>query len=290
MSGMKFEKLHPDFGARVTGIDLARAPAGVVLEDLHAAIDRHSFLCFPDQDLNDEGQLALTKALGEPEVEHLAYGREGKVQYFGTVGNIDSEGRQRGNDHEMTRYATGNQMWHSDSSFREVPTFVSINYAYEVTEEGGETEFVSGRPAYARLSESRRAELDGLEVIHDYVYSRSKVAPVKQSHADSLPPVRQRLVRANPRSGARNLYLGSHAKAVAGWDEAKGRALLDELMAGMTREEDIYAHRWRPGDLVIWDNRCLLHRGRPYDADQYRRYMRQTRVCGAGSTLDESRT
>lgn len=290
MSGMTVEKLHPDFGARVTGIDLARPPTGETLEDLRAAIDRFSFLCFPDQDLNDERQLALTKALGEPEVDHLAYGRDGRVQYFGTVGNIDTAGNQRGNDHEMTRYATGNQMWHSDSSFREVPTFVSINYATKVPDEGGETEFISGRAAYARLPKEQQDALAPLEVIHDYVYSRSKVAPVKKSHADSLPPVRQRLVRSNPRTEARNLFIGSHAKAVVGWNEAESRALLEELLAGMSRAEDIYAHRWRPGDLVIWDNRCLLHRGRPYDADKYRRHMRQTRVRGAGSTLDEAFT
>ena len=285
---LSFEPLHPDFGARVTGLDLARAPAGESLEALRAAIDRFSLLCFPDQALDDGKQLALTEALGEPEIEHLTYGREGRVQYFGTVGNIDAEGRQRGNDHEMTRYAAGNQMWHSDSSFREVPTFVSINYAYEVPEEGGETEFISARAAHARLSDAEQAALAPLQVIHDYVYSRSKVAPVKQSHADSLPPVRQRLVRSNPRTGERNLFIGSHAREVVGRDEAESRRLLDGLLARTTRAEDIYAHRWQAGDLVIWDNRCLLHRGRPYDADKYRRRMRQTRVRGAASTLDES--
>ncbi|MDJ0608758.1 MAG: TauD/TfdA family dioxygenase [Kiloniellales bacterium] len=285
---LSFKTLHPDFGAQVTGLDLAGPPAGEDLEALREAIDRFSLLCFPDQVLDDGKQLALTKALGEPEIDHLAYGREGRVQYFGTVGNIDAEGRQRGNDHEMTRYATGNQMWHSDSSFREVPTFVSINYAYEVPGEGGETEFVSARAAYVRLSTAEKAALAPLQVVHDYVYSRSKVAPVKPSHADSLPPVRQRLVRSNPRTGARNLFIGSHAREVVGRDEAESRHLLDDLLARATRAEDVYAHCWRPGDLVIWDNRCLLHRGRPYDADRYRRRMRQTRVRGAGSTLDES--
>ncbi len=285
---LSFETLHPDFGARVMGLDLAGPPSDRDLVALRAAIDRFSLLCFPDQALDDEKQLALTEALGEPEIEHLTYGREGRVQYFGTVGNIDAEGQQRGNDHEMTRYATGNQMWHSDSSFREVPTYGSINYAYEVPAEGGETEFVSARAAYARLTEAEKAALVPLQVIHDYVYSRSKVAPVKASHADSLPPVRQRLVRSNPGTGERNLFIGSHAREVVGWDEAASRRLLDDLLARATRAEDVYAHRWQPGDLVIWDNRCLLHRGRPYDADRYRRRMRQTRVRGAGPTLDES--
>ena len=104
---------------------------------------------------------------------------------------------------------------------------------------------------------------------------------------EALPPVEQKLVRRNPRLGARNYFVGSHAKAIVGWGEAEGRALLDDLLARATRPEDIYAHRWQAGDLVIWDNRCLLHRGRPYDADRYRRRMRQTRVRGAGSTLDE---
>jgi alpha-ketoglutarate-dependent 2,4-dichlorophenoxyacetate dioxygenase len=180
-------------------------------------------------------------------------------------------------------------MWHSDSSFREVPTYVSIMCAYEVPEEGGLTEFVSTRAAHTRLDEEMRRRIEPLIVVHDYVFSRSRVAPdaVTPSHAASLPPVPQRLVRRNPRSGAANFYVGSHAREIEGWDYAESRRLIDGLTAEATQPEHVYSHAWRPGDLVIWDNRCLLHRGSGYDADRYRRYMRQTRVAGAGRTLDE---
>ncbi len=287
MSRLAIERLHPDFGARITGVDLGVPLGPEALEEIRQAIDRYSFLCFPDQDLDDRLHLAFTKCLGEPEVDHFTWGRERRVEYLGTIGNIDAEGKQLGNDHKLTRYATGNQMWHSDSSFREVPTFVSINYAYEVPDEDGETEFVSARAAYRRLPDDLRERIDPLTVIHDYVFSRTKVAPVKESHAESLPPVQQKLVRANPRTGEKNYYVGSHAKSVVGWSDDESRALLDDLLARMTRAQDIHAHNWKAKDLVIWDNRCLVHRGRPYDADRYRRRMRQTRVRGAGSTLDE---
>ncbi|MEM7426120.1 MAG: TauD/TfdA family dioxygenase [Pseudomonadota bacterium] len=286
---LSIEKLHPDFGARISGLDLNRDLTGDVVEEIKAAIDDYSVVCFPGQDFDDDKQVAFTRLFGEPEPDHVALGQEGRIQYLGTIGNITDDGTKLGNSHRKTVFATGNNMWHSDSSFREVPSFVSIMSVYEVPDEGGETEFASARAAYVRLPEDKKARIDDLIVIHNYVFSRSKVAPdaVTASHAESLPPVRQKLVRTNPGNGAKNYYVGSHAEKVVGWSEAKGRELLDGLLADMTRPEDIYRHDWRPGEVVIWDNRCLLHRGCGYDADKYRRYMRQTRVTGNGNTLTE---
>lgn len=286
---LTLEKLHPDFGARITGLDLNTDLSPEVVEHIKTAIDDYSFLCFPRQTFDDERQVAFTRLFGEPEPDHVALGQEGRIEYLGTIGNIDDNGQQRGNADRKTVFATGNNMWHSDSSFREVPTFISLMAAYEVPAEDGHTQFASGRSAYARLSDEEKQRIDDLIVIHNYVFSRSKVAPdaVTPSHAASLPPVRQKLVRTNPGNGAKNYYVGSHAELVEGWGEAESRELLDGLLEGMTREEDIYSHAWQPGDVVIWDNRCLLHRGTGYDADRYRRYMRQTRVIGDGSTLTE---
>jgi len=286
---LKFEPLHADFGARVTGADL-RAPLSDALRmEIRDAIDEYSFLCFPDQSFDDERQLAFTRAFGEPEANHVKLGQDGETHYFGTIGNVLDDGSTRGNADKRTKFQTGNNLWHTDSSFREVPSFISIMCAYEVPEEGGRTEFVSARAAYRRLPDNIKATIDPLTAIHDYVFSRGKVAPdaVTPSHAASLPPVPQKLVRANPRTGARNYFVGSHAKAIDGWEEAPGRALLDDLLDRATRGEHIHAHAWEPGEVTIWDNRCLLHRGGGYDADRYRRYMRQTRVQGAGSTMDE---
>ena len=289
MTALHIEPLHPDFGARITGIDVAALPSDETVEAIRTAIDEHSFVLFPDQAMDDDAHLAFTRALGEPEPNHVKLGQEGIVEYFGTIGNVQPDGSAIGNDHKRTIFQTGNNMWHSDSSFREVPSFVSIMCAYEVPEEGGQTQFVSERAAYGRLSEEAQAQIDPLNAIHDYVFSRSKVSPdaVTPSHAKSLPPVEQKLVRTNPRTGAKNYYVGSHAKQIAGWSLEDSRPLLDDLLEQATKPEHVYAHAWQPGDVVIWDNRCLLHRGSGYDADKYRRRMRQTRVQGAGPTLQE---
>ena len=289
MAMLTVERLHPDFGARVWGLDLREPLSDAAREEILAAIDEYSFLCFPNQPFDDERQLALTRRIGEPEPSHVALGQEGRIEYFGTIGNVQPDGTALGNSHKKTVFLTGNNMWHSDASFKKTPAFVSIMCAYEVPAEDGLTQFVSTRAAYDRLPEGRKAELDPLIVIHDYVYSRSKVAPdaVSPSLAASLPPVRHRLVRSNPRSGARSLFIGSHARSIEGWSDPDSRALLDDLVEHATGEEHIYSHSWQPGDLVIWDNRCLLHRGTGYDADRYRRYMRQTRVSGDGPTLSE---
>ena len=277
--------LHPEFGARLD----SRPISGLDMDEVRAAIDRYSFVHVPDAAEGDEAHLAFTRKLGEPEPNHVVLGREGRIEYFGTIGNVQPDGSVAGNAHKRTIFQTGNNMWHSDSSFRAVPSFVSIMCAYDVPDEGGETLFVSQRAAWERIEEDEQDRLAPQVCIHDYVFSRSKVAPdaVTPSHAASLPPVRQRLVRRNPGNGARNLYIGSHAREIEGWEFEDSRALLDGLLEEMTADEHVLSHRWQPGDLVIWDNRCLLHRGAGYDADRYRRRMRQTRVTGTGPTLEE---
>lgn len=288
MTRLHLEPLHPELGARITGVDLRKDLAGAILDQIREAVDNHSFLLFENQSFDDASQLELTRALGEPEPSHVARG-EGKLDYFGTIGNVQPDGSVLGNSHKKTIFLTGNNMWHTDASFKQTPAFLSIMCAYETPAEGGETLFVSTRRAYERLPEDRKAEVDPLIAIHDYVYSRSKVAPdaVSPELAVTLPPVRQRLVRRNPRHGAKNLFIGSHVRAIEGWSHEKSRALLDELVEMATAEPHIYTHRWQPGQVVLWDNRCLLHRGAGYDADRFRRYMRQTRVRGSGPTLTE---
>ncbi len=289
MATLQFTPLHEDFGVRVAGIDL-RAPLGAdVVAEIQEAIDEYAFLCFPDQPFDDDRQVAFTRLLGEPEINHVKFGQEGVIEYLGTIGNVQPDGSKLGNSDKKTVFMTGNNVWHTDSSFRKVPALVSIMCAYEVPAEGGITEFVSTRAAYARLGDSEKARIDPLIAIHDYVYSRSKIAPdaVTPAHAASLPPVEQKLVRANPRTRAKNYYVGSHARNIVSWSNADSRALLDDLVAQAVRPAHVFAHAWQPGDLVIWDNRCLLHRGTGYDADKYRRRMRQSRVAGLGPTLTE---
>jgi alpha-ketoglutarate-dependent 2,4-dichlorophenoxyacetate dioxygenase len=288
MTTLSVEALHPDFGARIHGIDLRRDLDAERLAAVREAIDTHSFLVFEDQSFDDASQLELTRRFGEPEPSHVARG-EGKLEYFGTIGNVQPDGTVLGSTHRKTVFLTGNNMWHSDASFKQTPAFLSIMCAYETPAEGGETLFASTRPTYAALDAERRAQCDPLVVIHDYVYSRSKVAPdaVSPELAATLPPVRQKLVRRNPRNGAGSLFIGSHARSIEGWSDAASRELLDELVDSATAEQHVYVHRWQPRQVVFWDNRCLIHRGAGYDADRFRRYMRQTRVRGAGPTLAE---
>jgi alpha-ketoglutarate-dependent 2,4-dichlorophenoxyacetate dioxygenase len=288
MKKLTIEPLHPEFGARIRDLDLRSDLDDECMEALREAVDNYSFLLFEDQNFDDASQLELTRRFGEPEPSHVARG-EGKLEYFGTIGNVQPDGTVLGSSHKKTIFLTGNNMWHSDASFKETPAFLSIMCAYETPAEGGETLFVSTRPTYAELSDEHKSRCDPLVVIHDYVYSRSKVAPdaVSPELAATLPPVRQRLVRANPRNGAKGLFIGSHARTIEGWSDSQSRELLDGLVENATAERHIYTHQWQPRQVVFWDNRCLIHRGAGYDADRHRRYMRQTRVRGAGPTLNE---
>ena len=284
---MEFEPLHDQFGARVLGADLADPLSPDLIQALHDAIDEHSVLLFPNQDMSDEAQLSLTEALGEIEESHVAYGRTGAIVNIATVGNVIDADSKRDESDSQTMALKGNNLWHSDSSFRRVPSYVSILHAYEVPAEGGETEFVSQRAGYGRLTPEQQAEIDDLHVLHDYVFSRSKTVPVDDNHAASLPPIEQKLVRTNPRNGRQNFYVGSHARSIIGRGGIDSRRLIDGLNDLATQPANRWSQAWQPGDTVFWDNRCILHRGAGYDADRFRRNMRQTRVRGAGPTLEE---
>ena len=284
---MEIEPLHHDFGARVAEVDLTGPLTTELVESIHSLVDEFSVLVFPRQGMTDDAQLKITESLGEPEENHITFGTTGEVVLLGTIGNVIDGETQRDDTDPRTRAQKGNNLWHSDSSFRRVPSYVSILHAYEVPDEGGDTQFVSQRAAYERLEPARRAEIDDLRVLHDYVFSRSKVAPVHDNHAASLPPIEQQLVRTNPRNGKRNYYVGSHARSILGWSGVDSRRLIDELNEFATTEDSRFTQRWSPGDTVIWDNRCVLHRGTGYDANRHRRMMRQTRVRGRGPTLEE---
>ncbi|MYE85794.1 MAG: TauD/TfdA family dioxygenase [Gammaproteobacteria bacterium] len=286
MNPLHIEPLNTPFGARVTGLDLTTEFCVETQEAIREAIDTWSLLCFVDQPMTDEAHLAFTRQLGEPEA-YVSVSNAGKAAELITIGNVVDDGSVQDSAHARIRYQTGNEMWHSDCSFRRVPSFVTITHAYEVPGEGGETSFASMRHAYAGLSADMRSLIDPLLAIHDFAFSRSQVAPVPPIHAASLPPVEQKLVRSNPGNGLKNYYVGSHARSIVGWAGIESRKLIDDLLKRATAPEVIYKHRWNVGDTLIWDNRCLLHRGNGYDADRWRRRLRQTRVAGLSPTLEE---
>jgi alpha-ketoglutarate-dependent 2,4-dichlorophenoxyacetate dioxygenase len=217
----------------------------------------------------------------------VSYYSRGLVTYIGLVGNIDADGNPVTG--RRVNSARGNEMWHSDSSFREIPAMYSLLSVYQVPAEAGETEFASARAAYQRLDRDTRECIESRVGIHDYIYSRTKVSEdaVNQGQRTYMHPVRQRLVRQNPVTGEKNIYVGSHVKEIEGMPDAEARPLIERLIDEVTRAESVYRHRWRVGDFMIWDNRCLLHRGCGYDADKYRRRMHQTRVRGMGPSIAE---
>lgn len=284
---MKIEPLHPEFGARISGVDLCQALDQSDFEQIESAINRYSFLLFENQQMNDDAHLEFTRRFGELEEEHVSYYSRGEVTYIGRVGNIDDQGNKV--SARQIKSSTGNEMWHSDSSFREIPAMYSMLCAYEVPDEAGETEFASGRSAYQRLDPATRQLIEGKVGIHDYIYSRTKVGEdaVNQGQRTYMHPVRQRLVRQNPVTGERNVFVGSHVKEIEGMPDDEAKPLIERLIAEVTRPESVYRHRWQVDDFAIWDNRCLLHCGCGYDADKYRRRMHQTRVRGQAPSIAE---
>lgn len=279
--------LHAEFGARVVGVDLARPLDEGVFEMIDTSINRYSVLLFEDQAMNDDAQLDFTRRFGPLEEEHVTYYSRGEITYIGLVGNVDADGNKA--TAQRVQSARGNEMWHSDSSFREIPALYSIVCAYEVPNEGGETEFASARAAWARLDDATRELIHDRTGVHDYIYSRTKISEdaVNLSQRTYMHPVRQRLVRQNPVTRDKNVYVGSHVKQIEGMPEQKAKPLIKRLIDEVTRDESIYRHRWQPGDVVIWDNRCVLHRGVGYDEGRYRRRMHQTRVRGPCPSLAE---
>jgi alpha-ketoglutarate-dependent 2,4-dichlorophenoxyacetate dioxygenase len=179
-------------------------------------------------------------------------------------------------------YQLANMLWHSDSSFKPVPSLCSLLSARIIPPEGGATEFASGRCAYPSLPDDVKRRIEGLIVVHDFAWSRDQVRPgfFTAEERAVYPPVRHPLVRTNPVNGRRSLFLGAHASHVDGMPVEEGRALLRELQEHLTRPEFCYRHEWGEGDLVVWDNRCVLHRATPYDTTRYKRLMQRTTISG----------
>ena len=284
---MNIDPIHAEFGARISGVDLSQSLDQDTFDQIDDSINRYSLLLFENQQMNDAVHLDFTRRFGELEEEHLSYYSRGVVTYIGRVGNIDIDGNKV--SVRQIKASTGNEMWHSDSSFREIPAMYSMLSAYEVPDEAGETEFASARAAYHRLDQSTLQQIENLVGIHDYIFSRTRVGEdaVTENQRTYMHPVRQRLVRQNPVTGERNVFVGSHVKEIEGMPDAEARPLIDRLIAEVTRPQSVYRHRWRVGDFIIWDNRCMLHRGCGYDADKYRRCMHQTRVRGHGPSIAE---
>lgn len=288
--GFEVAKLTSHIGAEVSGIDLTLTHNDKTIEGLKAALDEHSVLVFRDQRLDDETQTAFSAQWGP--LETTVYKREGDGGVpVANITNVDfNTNKIFPPGHPRLKSNSGNEMWHTDSSFKPVPAYCSMLSGREVPPNGGDTQFASCRAAYDVLPDAERLQLDGLVAEHDYGYSRSLVAGYeapKETLAE-VPPVRHAVVRTNPANGRRNFYTGSHASYIIGWPVEKGRELLRGLVEKASQPEFVYSHQWRQFDFVIWDNRCVLHRATSYDATNHRRIMRRTTVAGLGPTVNQA--
>jgi alpha-ketoglutarate-dependent 2,4-dichlorophenoxyacetate dioxygenase len=281
--------LHATLGAEVRGVDLSRPVPPEVFAEIEAAFNRHGILLFPDQPLTDAQQLAFSRLFGPLEVNPNYAGAKMRLRPdVADISNLDPEGQVLARDDRRNLFNLGNQLWHTDSSFKHVPAKCSLLSARELPSTGGETEFADLRAAWDALPETRKRELEGLIVEHSIFRSRSQIgfADFNDEIFKELPPVRQALVRHHRYSGRTSLYLASHASHIIGWPVEKGRALIEELIAFATQPQFVYQHRWTVGDLVMWDNRCTMHRGRPYD-DTQRRVLHRTTVSDYANTLEQ---
>jgi alpha-ketoglutarate-dependent 2,4-dichlorophenoxyacetate dioxygenase len=284
-----------DFAAEVGGIDLARTIDAADVPALWNAIDRYAVLIFRNQRLSDEQLRDFAALFGPLEIGRAALQggrRRLTLPQIGDISNLDENSQIRAREDRRRLDSLGNRLWHTDASYMPVPVVLGMLHAIAVPPAnslgGGETEFADMRAAYDALPEALRTEIGGLIAVHDIFWSRGQIGftDFPPGEREKYPPSRQRLVRRHPGSGRKTLYLSAHASHIDGWPIAEGRLLLWDLTAHATQTRFVYPHRWRVGDLVIWDNRCTMHRGRPHDETQPRDLRRAT-TLDAASTLEE---
>lgn len=283
-------QIGPCFAAEVDGVDMTKPLAQHEVAAIHAGMDRYAVLVFHDQPIDDEQQLAFTRSLGE--IEHaIGTSLRAPDEYrlpttFADVSNLDKENKVFARDDRRRLFALGNRLWHSDSSFKAVPAKYSLLHARSVPSKGGNTEFAYMPAAYDALDDETKAEIEDLICEHSQLFSRQQLGftDFTEEERARFTPVRQRLVRTHPVTGRKSLYLASHAGGIVGWPVPEARAFLRDLVEHATQRRFVYAHTWRVGDLVMWDNRQTMHRARPFPAHEPRD-MRRTTLAGDGPTV-----
>lgn len=292
--GVRIKPIHPHFGAEITGLDLRQPVPSDTFAEIEAALNKHALAIFPDQPLTDAQQIAFSRLFG-PLESSPRYAGSKKIRLpdceIEDVSNLDPDGRVMSADDTRLLFNRGNQLWHTDSSFKHVPARYSLLSAREIPPAGGETEFADLRAAYDALPEATKQKLDGLVAEHSIEHSRAKIgfSEFNKDIQQEFPPVSQLVVRTHPGSKRKSLYLASHASHVIGWPVEEGHELIEELVAFATEPQFVYRHHWQVGDLVIWDNRCTLHRGCAYDDTKYKRDMHRTTVSDELNSIERER-
>jgi len=273
-------RLSPAGGVAITGADLSRPLSPGVRDEIMAAFLAHHVLVFRDQDLSKEAQLAFTLQFGEIETQHV--GRHVAADRYGAVHLVSNIGEDGQPTTKLRQ--SGNYHWHTDKSYHAVPSLMTLLHAKELPPVGGNTQFANMTMAYDALSDEMKRRIAGMRAVHSWAASRrrSGAPPPSEIEMTERPPVDHPLVRTHPETGAKTLYIGNHASHVLGMPEAEGDAFLQELLDHATQPQFVYTHHWQAGDLVMWDNRCLLHRALAnYEMAKQRRVLHRTVVTGS---------
>ena len=280
------------FAAEVLNLDLGTSLSDEKFASIRDAFYKYAVLVLRDQNINDDQQIAFSERFGalETSLGFDQYGG-GTRPEISRISNVGDDNQIRPHDHEKSRYHRGNNLWHSDSSFKPIPANISLLSGREVPPVGGETQFADARTAYdewpGSVSGTMKEDLEDLICEHSIIFSRQLIVGdiFTEKEKRKLKPVRQALIRKHSETGRRVFYLGSHCHFVEGWDYPKSRALITELTSWITRPEFVYSHKWKPLDLVMWDNQAVLHRGNPWPDEDYRRVMHRTTVAGQSPTV-----
>jgi alpha-ketoglutarate-dependent 2,4-dichlorophenoxyacetate dioxygenase len=284
---MELVPLGPGFGVEIRGVSLLDvASDGEAYKAVRAAFEAHSLLLFRDQDIADDVQAAYSRAFGPLELTKLS--SLGQNTFYSRITN-NLKGKIVPPDHRQILVAKANALWHTDSSFKKTPALASVLTARVLPDDGGETEFTSTRLAWDRLPAELKDRLKNAVATHSYANSRDQIHPdlATELERKALPPVRWRLNWRNPANDRRALYVASHAYAIDGMDDRDARQLLAQLLDEATRRDFVYSHKWRQGDAVMWDNRAMLHRGRPWDYARERTMVRTTISATDADGLNE---
>ena len=282
----------PSFAAEIGDVDLSKQIAPSDLKEIKDAFAKYAVLIFPEQRLSADQHLDFARLFGPLETTIALYRKDQPLrlrQEFADVSNLDENNEVWGKESRQRMFQLGNRLWHTDSSFKRLPALASLLYARTIPPVGGHTEFADERAAYEALADDMKRELEGLVAEHSIFNSRARLgfSNFSDEERQGMPPVPQVIVRTIPESGRKSLYLASHAGRIFGMPEAEGRALIDELVAHVTQRQFIYTHRWRVHDLVIWDDRCTMHRGAEFDDLRWKRDMQRATVCDIANSCEQ---
>lgn len=282
----------PDFVAEIGDVDLSKPLSGENFEAIKQAFWKYAVLIFPQQQLNTDQQLAFSEKFGPVEKERTLDPKATPTRYggaFSDISNLSIDGKIWGEDSRQRMYKAGNKLWHTDSSFKHLPSLCSLLYSETVVPIGGHTEFADQRAAYDALPAAMKKKLEGLVAEHWIATSRRRSGfhDFNEDEQKRLPPVPQMLVRTIPQNKRKSLYVASHAGRIWGMPNDEGRALIDELLAHVVQRQFVYTHRWRPNELVMWDNRCTMHRGTDFDDLRWVRVMRRVTVSDVANSCEQ---